>query len=157
VKAAVERLEKVLDRIGRILLIWWAWPTVLVLIGAIALGLSWVCYPVGNDVHVFGMDLMGECEFRELYGEPCASCGMTRSWVHMSRGHLLTALRYNIAGASLWLILVSGGLVGVARLLTRRADLLKLHWATFGTLITTWVVMYCATWFLRLWGWYPLQ
>lgn len=153
----LDRLESVLDRAGRAMMSWWVWPAVLTFAGALALAAALTCYPVENDVHAFGYDLMGPCEFREINGQPCASCGMTRSWVWAARGHVLTALRYNIAGTLLFFGLVAGGVVGVARLVTRNKDLLRLHWAASGTLVTGWVVLYAVTWAFRLAGLYPLD
>ncbi|MDN5717314.1 MAG: DUF2752 domain-containing protein [Janibacter sp.] len=38
------------------------------------------------------------CIMRILTGLPCPGCGMTRSWVHMAHGDVLTAFEYNVFG-----------------------------------------------------------
>ncbi|MEZ4322153.1 MAG: DUF2752 domain-containing protein [Myxococcota bacterium] len=152
-----DRLEAALDRFGRLVMEWWTWPLAMFLAGALALTASLVCYPVENDVHAFGRDLMGPCEFRELYDQPCASCGMTRSWVWIARGHPLIALRYNVAGVLLWCALVWGGLVGFLRLVRRDPTVLRAPLVASGSLVTGWIVLYMIAWFLRISGFYPLD
>jgi len=41
------------------------------------------------------------CTVLDWFGIRCPSCGMTTSWAHMVRGHLLAALRANAGGALL--------------------------------------------------------
>jgi hypothetical protein len=38
------------------------------------------------------------CIMRILTGLPCPGCGMTRSWVHVAHGDVLTAFEYNFFG-----------------------------------------------------------
>lgn len=38
------------------------------------------------------------CILRLLTGLPCPGCGMTRSWVHLAHGDVLTAFEYNLFG-----------------------------------------------------------
>lgn len=38
------------------------------------------------------------CLVRILFNLPCPGCGMTRSWVHLAHGDVLTAFEYNIFG-----------------------------------------------------------
>lgn len=38
------------------------------------------------------------CLLRILTGLPCPGCGMTRAWVHVAHGDLLTAFEYNLFG-----------------------------------------------------------
>lgn len=151
----LRRIERWLDAIGRVLLEPWVWNAFMVLMGGLALTMSWVCYPVGNDVHALGFDLMGPCEFQQLHGVPCASCGMTRSWVWMARGHLPTALSYNIAGTLLYIILLAGGLLGTVRLTFKR-DVVRIRWYVALSLVLGWVFIYAGSWSIRLLGWYPL-
>src|SRR5438045_783023 len=41
------------------------------------------------------------CTVVQWFGIRCPSCGMTTSWAHMMRGHVLAALRANCGGAIL--------------------------------------------------------
>lgn len=38
------------------------------------------------------------CIMRLLTGLPCPGCGMTRSWVHLAHGDVVTAFEYNFFG-----------------------------------------------------------
>lgn len=38
------------------------------------------------------------CIMRIMTGLPCPGCGMTRSWVHLAHGDVLTAFEYNFFG-----------------------------------------------------------
>lgn len=38
------------------------------------------------------------CLMRILFGLPCPGCGMTRAWVHIAHGDVLTAFQYNFFG-----------------------------------------------------------
>lgn len=38
------------------------------------------------------------CLLRLMTGLPCPGCGLTRSWVHVAHGDLLTAFEYNLFG-----------------------------------------------------------
>jgi hypothetical protein len=158
-RARLERIERSLDRVGRWLFsTWWLWPAGLLAGGALAVTASLVAYPVGNDVHAFGVDLMGPCEFRANTGEPCASCGMTRSWVHLVRGDVGLALRYNVAGVVMWLALVWGGVLGAIRLLRRDRAFLRLpFWVTLPAFAVWGIGIYGGSYVLRVTGFYPLD
>jgi len=41
------------------------------------------------------------CTMVQWFGLRCPSCGMTTSWAHLTRGHLLASLRANSGGALL--------------------------------------------------------
>ncbi len=133
-KALEHRLDRVLDHPWP----WWAWPTLLAVVGAGTVVASWVFGPGPDHTVLFlGDPVQGTCAFLEGTGLPCPQCGMTRSWVHMARGHVLDALRYNPAGATLWLWLVTSGVVGAVRLVARDkrrlspGDRLLAAWAVF--------------------------
>ena len=44
------------------------------------------------------LPLPGLCMFRRVTGADCPGCGLTRSFVSMAHGQVLTALHYNLAG-----------------------------------------------------------
>ena len=41
------------------------------------------------------------CTFRVVFDNRCPACGMTTSWSHMVRGHVVDSLRANVGGALL--------------------------------------------------------
>ncbi len=59
------------------------------------------------------------CTIVQWYGIRCPSCGMTTSWAHMTRGHVVQAVQSNAGGALLALVaallgpwLLTSGLLG---------------------------------------------
>lgn len=42
-----------------------------------------------------------ECGFITMFGIPCPSCGMTTSWSHLTRGHVVSAIDANPGGTLL--------------------------------------------------------
>lgn len=151
----IERLERGLDAIGRrlhdVITTWWAWPAFLFLTGLVAVAVSAAATPVGEDVHLFGWDLFGVCEWQQATGRPCASCGMTRSWVWAVRGEMSRAWSYNPAGLLLFLTLGWGGLVGGLRLGWRRPGLLAVPWRPLGFAWGLWFAIWCALAIQRAW------
>lgn len=64
------------------------------------------------------------CERKARYGQECALCGMTRSFVLIARGKLKEASQANTAGTPLFAVLLSNQLVGlgfVSRKIVARA------------------------------------
>jgi Protein of unknown function (DUF2752) len=76
-------------------------------------------HPSGMGTHQ-GLFNLPPCSFRLLFdGMPCPSCGMTTSWAHLTRGHLIQSLNANPGGTLLGLVclalgpfLVASGLLG---------------------------------------------
>jgi hypothetical protein len=151
-------LEHWLDELGLRLMGWWAWPAFAVCLALMAIVASLLVQPIGEDqVGFLGLNFGGVCSFQEEYGIPCQHCGMTRSWVWMVRGAWLRAVTYNPAGATLWLWLVVGGVVGGARLVSRRPRLLRLNPFVFAALVAAWFLfLYFGLWLARLYGFNPL-
>lgn len=50
------------------------------------------------------IDLPQSCMFRHLTGVDCPGCGLTRSFVHVARGDICEAFRFNAMGPILYLI-----------------------------------------------------
>ena len=44
------------------------------------------------------------CSMRVLFGMRCPACGMTTSWSHLTRGHLVASARANSGGAVLGIL-----------------------------------------------------
>ena len=51
-----------------------------------------------DHVWILGRELHWECWFKERFGIPCPTCGMTRSLILTLHGHLSQALHSNAAG-----------------------------------------------------------
>jgi Protein of unknown function (DUF2752) len=49
------------------------------------------------------------CTIVQIFGVRCPSCGMTTSWAHMTRGHVVQAVRANAGGALLAILAASVG------------------------------------------------
>ncbi|MBI1850834.1 MAG: DUF2752 domain-containing protein [Planctomycetes bacterium] len=71
------------------------------------------------------------CGFASQTGMPCPTCGMTTSFAHFARGHVVDALRSNAFGAVAFLAVVAVTLVAGSRLVAGRPDLslwVRLPW-----------------------------
>ena len=90
---------------------WWL-RSMLVVIGLVPLSLlvTAACLPPsprGLGTHQqLGLP---PCSLRVLAGIRCPSCGMTTSWSHMMRGHVLQSFACNSGGALLALATLVGG------------------------------------------------
>ena len=138
---------------------WWAWPALLVAMAIFADTSSWLLHPLGESWVAWpsGAQFGEECASITVTGYPCPQCGMTRSWVHGIRGNLTGAMRYNIAGFTLWIWINAGGLVGLARLLTKNPEKLKPPTVLIFAWTVFWLVpLYIGGWVLRMIGYFPL-
>lgn len=151
--------EAHLNAIGLKLMKWWLWPLILLVVGLGALIPSLVIYPLPDveQLYLAGIPFGGPCAFREQFDIPCPACGMTRSWIWAARGCLPTAFTYNAAGASLFLWLVGGGVLGALRLIRRKSDTLQvpLLWVIGATAIW-FFLLFLGLWFARAFGINPL-
>jgi hypothetical protein len=134
---------------------WWLWPTVLVAFAALTWAVSLALVPGPDDfVYWFGQTRFGErCAFLVATEKPCPQCGMTRSFVYAARGQLPSAFRFSPGGATLFLWISAGGLVGLVRLLRRDKVAAALPPALFAGWAVLWlVVFYSLPWALRIGG-----
>jgi hypothetical protein len=133
---------------------WWVWPGFMAAFAIVAIIASWVVYPgEGEQLMLLGFPFGAECGFRVATGHPCPQCGMTRSWVYMARGDVLTSLTYSVAGGTLLLWIVVGGIIGTFRLIKRDANAIKPPWAVLAAWILFWVVVpYAGGWTARIMG-----
>lgn len=138
---------------------WWLWPSALVTLAASAVAASLLFTPSDDPTRVFvlGQAFGGECGMKVALGIPCPQCGMTRSWVHLVRGNIFEAFRYNAAGALLLLWIVTGGFVGAVRLVTGRARALRPPWLALFLWAMFWLLVpYMGLWVARILGVNPL-
>lgn len=137
---------------------WWAWPALLLVMGVGAVAASLVFYPGGDEwTYIMGQRFGAGCTIQELTGMPCPSCGMTRSWVHLSRFEILTSLRYNAAGSVLLLWLAFGGILGAVRLARRDERAIRLPYNIVAGFGLFWMLgLYIGLWLLRVFGVNPL-
>ena len=134
------------------------WALLLLGSATVALLAGWIWSPGPDETVLLAGEPFGApCAFREATGHACLTCGMTRSWVHIARGHLLTAFAYSPSGASLWLWLVWGGVLATVRIATRRLRLAMLPWKVMVGWTLFWMLgLYLGSWLLRLVGVNPL-
>lgn len=137
---------------------WWVWPGFLVFVAVLTWTAALLVEPRPDEwSYLFGTRLGDTCAWIQMSGNPCPSCGMTRSFAHAARLHLLRSWQYNPAGVTLFGWITASGVVGAIRLLTRDPKRLSPpnNW------LLAWVLLwafglYTAGWVLRLWGVNPL-
>jgi hypothetical protein len=136
----------------------WAWSAGMLGLGAVSVGASLVFYP-GDDewTYLFGHRFGAGCSFKEATGLPCPSCGMTRSWVHLARGHVLQSFTYNAAGTLLLAWLGFAALLGAVRFVARDHQKFKLHYNLVAGFALFWMLgPYLGLWIARIYGFNPL-
>jgi len=132
----------------------WLQRVVMVLAGSVLVGLliTAACLtPSRRGMGTHKQLGLPDCTIVQLFGIRCPSCGMTTSWAHMTRGHVISSFQANAGGALLALaalicgpwLLVSGlrGLWTVARP----------HEGTVLVVGVTIIVVTLADWTLRVW------
>jgi len=136
----------------------WIWPAFLVVLGVGSIAVSLLFYPGGDEwTYVLGQRFGGECAVTQATGLPCPSCGMTRSWVHLVRGDVLTSARYNLAGTTLLLWLAVGAFLGAVRLITGNYRKWEIPYKLVAGFALVWMIgLYMGVWGLRLLGVNPL-
>lgn len=55
------------------------------------------------------LKLTGVCGFKDEYGLPCPTCGMTTAFLEFSKGHILTAFWAQPAGAVFFCMVAAAG------------------------------------------------
>ncbi len=137
---------------------WWAWPAFLLTIAVITWASALIVEPRADEwTYIFGERVGDTCAWIQLTGNPCPSCGMTRSFAHAARLHLARSWLYNPGGLTLFLWITAAGFVGAVRLITRDPKRL----APPNNLLMSWVLawavgLYVLPWALRMWGINPL-
>jgi|SRR4051812_4510607 len=85
------------------------------------LGLAAWLTPSGDSVTANGRPLGGLCLVHNLFGVDCPFCGMTRSFVALTHGHVGAAFRFHPAGPLLALAMLVF-VFGVAVVAIRKAQ-----------------------------------
>lgn len=154
--APLDRLGMSLQRMARAR--WWVWPGFLVGLALVTWATSLVVEPRPDEwSYVFGRRVGDTCAWIQMTGQPCPSCGMTRSFAHAARFHLLRSLAYNPAGFVLFWWIQAAGIVGAVRLFAKDPDRLEPPHRWFLAWILTWAGgLYMLPWFLRVAGFNPL-
>ena len=137
---------------------WWLWPSVLLGFALLTWACSLLVEPRPDEwSYLFGMQLGDTCAMIQLTGQPCPSCGMTRSFSHAARFHLWRSWIYNPGGLAMFIWITAAGVVGAVRLWTRDPNRLspRHDWLTAWVLF--WAIgLYALPWILRLTGINPL-
>jgi len=155
----MSRIEAVLDQIAtfpeRNRLVW---PAAMMVLGLGALAASLILQPGSHEwCYFLGHRFGGPCGFQSATGLPCPSCGMTRSWVWLARGHVIRAFTYNAAGAILFLGVEAMGVIGAVRLAFRDPDKWRIPSRFVSSTVIVWMVgPYLLVWIARMFGVNPL-
>jgi hypothetical protein len=99
-------------------------------------------------VPVVNKPLPGTCTFQNVTGVPCPGCGLTRSFISITRGNLADAWRYNPAGMLFFAVVafqIPYRLVQIARI---RRGLPEFQWVS----LDRWVVIGLVAMLLIHWG-----
>lgn len=153
------RIEALLDRVAawpRTSRASWSWVMMVAGLGAVAAA---IVFEPGTDgwTYVFDTRFGGPCGFKDATGLPCPSCGMTRSWIWLVRGHVWDAFVYNAAGALLLIGLAVMGVIGTIRVVTRNPDRIKISVHALSATVVAWMLVpYLGGWIIRLLGFNPL-
>jgi len=123
----------------------------LVLLGAVGLGLALTPSPTGVGTHSqLGLP---PCGFYVMTGKPCPTCGVTTAFVEAAHGHLGRALVTQPFGCLLFVLTAGGALALVAALVARRS--LSPLMTTYGVVgpVIVLAVIALASWIYK---WYTL-
>ena len=135
-----------------------AWPAVLLVTAVLMWISALILQPLDADwVYLGGRQLGETCAMIQVTGQPCPSCGMTRSFVWAARFGFEKSFFYNPAGLVLFWSITAGGAVGALRLARRDPNYLALPYNRMVALVLSWTVfLYVVPWLLRMWGINPL-
>ena len=130
----------------------WAWSSLLLILAVLSVGSTFFFIPITPDQVTFlGMEPGPGCGFMEVAGLPCPSCGMTRAWVHTTRGHPITGFLFNPAGSLLLWWIVVAGILGAVRLVTGNHRTLRVPPKLLAAWAIFWLfVPYSLLWILRM-------
>lgn len=139
---------------------WWFFDGLLVVIAVAGVSAALWFHPGDDPRWVYwpsGEQMGGRCAFLEATGYPCPQCGMTRSWVHAVRGHLLTSFLHSPAGFGLFFWMVVAGALAAYRLVKRDPFAIAMPWKITVYWSFFWMIgLYLVAWFARLGGVNPL-
>lgn len=97
-----EAARVVARRVDTFVTNWWFGHVLLLgLCGGILL-LALVITPSTEMLDLFGQEIPVLCGFRKMFGIPCPGCGMTRSFVFLAHGDLVSGFRMNLLGPPLF-------------------------------------------------------
>ena len=91
----MNRLQSQLDLLPR------SSRILLIIVGGVLFGLLGVAATIEPDERGYGTHQrlgLPPCTFQAVTGVRCPSCGMTTSWAHLVRGHLVNSLKSNAGG-----------------------------------------------------------
>ena len=137
---------------------WWHWPAAMLAVAVAMWAASLIVVPHADEfVYAFGHKVGDTCLMVQVTGQPCPSCGMTRSFAWAARLDRVRSAIYSPAGVTLFAWISVAGLMGAVRLATRDPD----RWTVPRRPLFAWVLfwafgLYALPWLLRLGGVNPL-
>jgi hypothetical protein len=126
----------------------------MVLAGSMLLGLlvtAAVLTPSPRGMGTHKQLGLPDCTVVQWFGMRCPSCGMTTSWSHMMRGHVISSFRSNAGGALLALTALASGPWLIVSGTRGRWTLCHPHEGTTLLIGVTIIVVTLADWTLRVW------
>jgi hypothetical protein len=89
---------------------------------------------------------LGGCSWPALYGIPCPTCGMTTSFAHLVRGHVLTAFAVQPAGALAAIFTVILALRALGELITGQGRRVNWYRVSPRVVVVVTVLIVAAAW-----------
>ena len=123
--------------------------------GGVLIGLlitAWRLTPNAQGMGTHRQLGLPPCTIVQWFGVRCPSCGMTTSWSHMMRGHVVSSLQANAGGALLALVALACGPWLVVSGLRGRWTLVRPHETVVLSAGVTIIVVTLTDWTLRLWN-----
>jgi hypothetical protein len=130
----------------------WLQRTAMVLAGSVLVGLliTAACLtPSRRGMGTHKQLGLPDCTIVQWFGMRCPSCGMTTSWSHMLRGHVISSFRANAGGALLALASLACGPWLLVSGLRGRWTLARPHEGTVLVVGVTIIVVTLAHWAIR--------
>lgn len=132
----------------------WLQRTAMVLAGSVLVGLlitaAWLT-PNRRGMGTHKQLGLPDCTIVQFFGIRCPSCGMTTSWSHMTRGHVIASFQANAGGALLALASLACGPWLLVSGLRGRWTLARPHDGTVLVIGVAIIVVTLADWTFRVW------
>ena len=145
---ALQALEQRLDRVGLALMSPWTRVVLELTLGVAVVGASALLSPDGDEVTLFGVPIPVMCGYRARTGLPCPMCGATRAFVHLARGHALTAWSYNPAASVLFVGIVGAAALAAVRVVRRDPTWRRPHPGVVALGFGAWLALLNGSWLL---------
>jgi hypothetical protein len=142
----VNAIERRLDDLGLLLMSPWTRVVAELAFGGVVVCASMALTPTDEGVAFLGAPLPAVCGYRLRTGLPCPLCGATRAFVHLVRGHVVTAWHHNPAASVLFIGIVGTAVVAALRVVRRDPAFLRPHPALVALAGLAWLAFLYGCW-----------